>query len=300
MKLIFTFFIIITSQINAYELGTIATGSKTGTYYKLANDISSILKEYDMKLEVINTGGSFENLDILNGNYIKNKNTFFAITQKDAISYYNYNQVSYGNKSIYQKLPSIISLGTEDIHILTSSSSDFDFEIKLDYNVYCGDYGSGSCITAKYIENAYNFNFTYINSKETTLLKKITDKKIDLYFKVTQKPASTLKDAKGLKIISLPDNLVMNKMYEKSMFTSKDYSWIDNDVSSYIVQKVLVSNLSLAKYEPVLNNIVKIIISNKNYLIKNHGDYWKNADFKYTNFKYMPDNIKTIIANSNH
>ena len=107
--LLFIVLFFITS-VQAVELGTLATASKTGKYYQLGLDISSLLKNYSLNLKPIVTGGSYENLSILNGNFTKNQNTFFAIVQKDVISYYNYLQYVDNNISILNKIPAILSL----------------------------------------------------------------------------------------------------------------------------------------------------------------------------------------------
>ena len=87
MKLLLIFIFTIFTYLNATNLGTIATGSKTGGYYKLGTDISMLLKNYGLKLKPIVSGGSYQNMETLNGVYVKNNNTFFAIVQKDAIPY---------------------------------------------------------------------------------------------------------------------------------------------------------------------------------------------------------------------
>ncbi len=45
---------------------TIATGSKTGNYYKAALKYQKLLAKQNVKLNIINTSGSVENLDLLN------------------------------------------------------------------------------------------------------------------------------------------------------------------------------------------------------------------------------------------
>ncbi len=295
MKIILLITIFLFNYANAIEFGTLATGTKSGMYYKLGSDISGLFKKYGINLKPIVTRGSYDNLSILNGHYVKNKNTFFAIVQKDAISYYNYIQYNKNKKSIINKIPAIISLGIEQIHILANINSDFDFEKRKTYKVFCGDMESGTCITTKYIEKAYNFKFIYVNSKEDTVLTKLKEGMIDLVFKVVEKPNSFFQHLEDVKFIDLPTNFIMEDMYVHSELTKEDYPWIDEDIHAFAVQKVLVTNLYEKKYAPIMANIANILTLNKTYLEKNYGKYWKNVDFSYTNFKKMSRASKKVI-----
>lgn len=294
MKVLFLSFLV-WSSIYAYNLGTIATASPTGMYYKLGSDISTLLKKYDIELTPITTGGSYENLDILNGHMVTDKDTFFAIVQKDTISYYNYIQYTATNKSIYHKIPAILSLGIEQIHIITLEGNEYDFENQKDFNVYCGDQNGGSCVSAQYIEQAYGFNFTYINSNFETLQDKLKDGVVDFVISVIEAPAQKFQNFEGVKLIDLPTNFVMEEMYTNSTIQKEDYPFLDEDIHAFAVSKVLITNLNEEKYAPVIENIVKIIMLNKPLLIKEQGKHWENIDFYYTNYKKMSSHAKKVI-----
>ena len=299
MKFIIISIFAVFTFLNATNLGTIATGSKTGGYYKIASDISGLLNNYGLQLKPITSGGSYQNLETLNGVYTKNNNTFFAIVQKDAISYYNYFQFDTNGKSIYSKLPVVLSLGIEQIHILAREDSEFDFEKRKTYKVYCGSNQSGSCITAKYIQKAYDFNFIYVNSKANNVLKRLEDGTIDLYFSVIVAPASKFKNLENVKLVDLPTNFIMEDMYSHSIITKQDYSWIDEDIHAFAVPKVLITNLSDKKYEPIIENLVKILILNKRYLAKEYGEYWNEIDFTNMKFKKMAKASKKVLFELN-
>jgi TRAP-type uncharacterized transport system substrate-binding protein len=295
MRIILSILFVFINFLSAIELGTIATASKSGMYYKLGQDISGLLKEYNINLTTINTAGSYENMDILNGNYIENKNTFFAIVQKDTISYYNYLQYTNNDVSILNKIPAVLSLGIEQIHLIALEDSEFDFERRKTYKVYCGEKESGSCITARYIEKAYDFKFIYINSKKENMFKKLEDGMVDMIISVAEAPAKSFENLEGVKLLDLPTNFVMEDMYIHSDITKENYSWMDEDIHAFAVSKVLVTNLSDKKYEPVIENLVKILILNKKYLAKKYGEHWDRVDFSYTNFKKISKAAKRVI-----
>jgi len=218
-----TLFMMSVGFVFGIEFGFVATASKTGMYYKLGKDISALLKNYNINLTPIETAGSYENMDILNGNWRKNQNTFFAIVQKDAISYYNYLQYTNNNISILNKIPAVLSLGIEQIHILALEESEFDFELRKTYKVYCGSDNGGSCISAKYIEKTYGFKFIYINSKEENVLKKMKEGMVDLYISVIEAPAKKFQDLEGFRLVDLPTNFAMEDMYIHSSISKNDY-----------------------------------------------------------------------------
>lgn len=283
------------STLLGYELGTVATASPNGMYYKLGSDISQLVSKYNIDLQVIQTEGSYQNMAILDGHFISDKNTFFAIVQKDVISYYNYIQYKNNNKTIYHTIPAVLSLGVEQIHIFTAEANEFDFENRKTFKVYCGGKESGSCVTARYIEKAYNFNFIYINSQFETVVDKIDSGMVDLIISVTQSPAKKFQDIQGLKLIDLPTNFVMEDMYTHATIKKEDYSFLSEDIHAFAVSKVLITNLSDRKYDPIIENLVKIIVLNKNLLIKEYGSYWEKIDFSYTNFKKMSPIAKETI-----
>lgn len=296
MRYLFFTILFFFTSIQAIELGTLATASKTGKYYQLGSDISALLKNYSLNLKPIVTGGSYENMSILNGNFVENKNTFFAIVQKDVISYYNYLQYTNNNISILNKIPAILSLGIEQIHILALEDSEFDFEQRKTYKVYCGNKDGGSCVTAKYMAKAYGFQFIYVNSKKENRFKKLEDGMIDLIISVIEAPALLFSDLEGVKLVDLPTNFVMEDMYTHSILKKKDYPWIEEDIHAFAVAKVLVTNLSDKKYDPIIENLVKILILNKEYLTKEYGEYWNDIDFNYMNYKKFSRASKKVIS----
>jgi hypothetical protein len=173
--------------------------------------------------------------------------------------------------------------------------SEFDFERRKTYKVYCGEKESGSCITARYIEKAYDFKFIYINSKKENMFKKLEDGMVDMIISVTEAPAKSFENLEGVKLLDLPTNFVMEDMYIHSDITKENYSWMDEDIHAFAVSKVLVTNLSDKKYEPVIENLVKILILNKKYLAKKYGEHWDRVDFSYTNFKKISKAAKRVI-----
>ncbi len=214
MKIILGTILFLVSFVNAVEFGTLATASKTGKYYKLGGDISSLLKNYNINLKPIITGGSYENMSIMDGKFVEDQNTFFAIVQKDVISYYNYLQYTNNNVSILDKIPAVLSLGVEQIHLITLENTDYDYDQRKTFKVWCGDENGGSCVTAKYIEKAYNFNFIYVNAKKENRFDRLRDGTFDIVISVIEAPAKSLAGASITEItISTVPSLSLSNLF---------------------------------------------------------------------------------------
>jgi TRAP-type uncharacterized transport system substrate-binding protein len=57
----FLVLLIIPYQVSAVEMG-IVTGSSTGTYYQIGNDIRSLVSRYGINLTVYSAKGSLDNI----------------------------------------------------------------------------------------------------------------------------------------------------------------------------------------------------------------------------------------------
>ena len=282
----------------AIDLGNLATASKTGAYYQMGKDLTELLSQYNINLKPVNTDGSFENMSILDGHAVKHKNTYFAIVQKDSISYYNYTQRLNSGKSIFKKIPAILSLGTEQIHIFTAKDNNFNFKTRKSYKIYCGKRESGSCITAEYIEKAYNFDFKYVNTSSDNLEEKLKKGELDLFISVITAPAKKYENRKNVKLIELPNNLIMDTMYTTSTLNTNTYNWLDVPTKVFSVQKVLMTNLNKKKYEVVIDSIVKVILLKRDSLKEKNPKLWKDVDFSYMSYKYFSPISRNIVSHT--
>ena len=292
---LFTFFV----NLEAYELGNLATASKTGKYYEIGQDIHDLFKKYDLTLTPLETTGSYENLSILDDKSRLVKNAFFAVVQKDAISYYSYLRFQETQKNIYTSLPAILSLGTEQIHILVKEDSEIDFDVPTSYNVYCGEETSGACVTAQYIKSAYNLDFQYIQESKAEVLNSIRKGTVDIAIVVQEAPISLLSEVKGVELLDMPTNFVMEDMYTSEEVTKVQYPWMKEDMHIYAVPRVLITNLEDEKYAPVIESMVKIMLLNQDYLVKEKSEYWEKVDFNYMDYKKFSNASRRVIESIN-
>jgi len=83
-------------------------------------------------------------------------------------------------------------------------------------------------------------------------------------------------------------------MYTNTQLLSTTYSFLDEDIHVYSVKRAIITNLKEKKYQGIINNIIKILVLNKKYLIKKNP-IWKDVDFNYTDYKKFLKSAKQTI-----
>jgi len=281
MNKIILFFALIIVQINAIELGTLVINKNENSSNVISKDIQNLLKQYNINLNIKTTNSSYDNIDLLLNNKSDN---YFSIVKKDSISNYNKLNNKNLNKSMYNQLPAILALGSSQIHIFKNINNEFDFETRKKYNVYCGDTKSDSCVAASNIQKAYDFEFKYIKLNNENIFEELKNK-IDLYFFVARSSQNKHQDIKNISLVDLPTNFPLEEMYINTSISKDDYKFLDDSIHSLSSSSVLITNLKDDKYSKLIQNIVKIIMLNKNYLISKNNKIWTEIDFEYFKFK---------------
>jgi len=275
--IVFTLFIV-SSLLGKSNFGAIATGSTTGTYIQIGKDLSTVFKEYNSVLEVIPTKGSKSNLDALTG---KNEHARakWAIVQSDTLDYYNFLHFKSTKKDVTGLIKTILPMYSEHIHMFIKKGNEKKISFKKGSTIIVGvpSKTSGSHITANLLENAYGvtFSYRYINYKKA--MHYLKTEKIDIYMDVISLPAKKYTNIKGISLLQLPKNNLMNKRYIRATFNKNNYKWLDKDVIGYKVPSVLVTNRVDKKYNQTVGVFIKVILNNYKDLIKNGHPKWKEA-----------------------
>ena len=288
MKILLSFIICI-NYIFAIDIGTINIQNDNNLINQ-TKDIKKLLEKYEINLKIKQNENSNESINNIINNTSDN---FFAIVNKDTL--HEYNKQSQQDKSIYSQIPAILSLGDEQIHIFTNNDNEFDFDIKKDYKVYCEDNISNSCISARFVASMYELDFTFVSSSIDTIQEDLKSNKIDLFISVKKAPAKEFINFTDLKLIDLPTNFKMEDMYINTQLNSDIYSFLDENMHIYSVKQVLITNLKDKKYSALINNIVKIIVLNKDYLDKNNPKTWDNTNFSYIKYNKFLKTAKLTI-----
>ena len=260
----------------------------------IANDMKQLFQKYKINIDIKESNNSLQSIN----NLINNKtNNYFAIVNKDAIYQYNKNKSTLYDRSIYSKIPVILTIAEEQIHIFTNHSNEFEFDIKKDFTVYCGEKNGDSCISARYIANVYGFNFKYIDSNINKIQDDLKTNKVELYINVKKAPAIEFKDFRDIKLIDLPTNFKMEDMYVNTLLQKNMYTFLDSDIHTYSVKQALITTLTQKKYESLINSILKILVLNQDYLTTRHRKYWEETTFEYFEYKKLYTTSKQSINN---
>ena len=278
------------------SFGGIASGPTNGTYYKVANDISTIFKKYKANLNVIPSNGSIDNLDALIGKNIKS-GAKWAIVQSDAFAYYKFLHFKDTKEEVTDSIKTVLPLYTEHIHIFAKKGKKIEFKKGAKLRVGISSKTSGSNITANLLENAYkvNFQYKYVNFK--TALKYLEEDKLDIVLSVISYPNVNYKKLKNVTLVNLPQNKIMNKRYLRAKFSKERYNWLEKDVHSYKVPSVLVTNRVDKKYNQTVGIYLKIILNNYKSLIKYGHPIWREA---YRNRTLKIDNMHPVAYSILH
>lgn len=279
------------NYIYAINIGTISI-KDDNNLISMSKDIKNILKKYNINSKIQIEKDSLINIDKLINNQTNN---YFAIVNYDSILEYNSKNSKKYSRSIYRDIPVILTLGSEQIHIFTNENNEFDFDTKKKFKVYCGKKDSDSCISSKYIEKVYGFNFSYIKSSIKQIQNDLNNNKVELYISVKKAPYKAFISLKNIKMVDLPTNFNMEDIYLNSQLKMDTYPFLDDDIHIYTINQVLITNLKDKKYNSIIKNIVKIIMLNRNYLEKNNKNIWNDVNFQYVKYKKLSKIAKKTI-----
>ena len=248
---------------------TIATGSKQGQYYQTALRYKELLKTEQVKVNIINTSGSMENIQLLEDNKVD-----VAFVQNGIL-----------NKK--SDLKTLASIYYEPLWLFYNNSLDIKYIKDLkNKKVSLGQEGSGTKNLSSQIVklnglNKDNTNLLYLSSKDS--FEKIKQKKIDAAFFVVSQKSKLVKELlkdKSISALSFNRAKAYSKklnflhaltIYEGSInlqknIPSKDFNLISTTAT-------LVTNQNLPEeLTRLLLKKVKQIHSEKS-LFSNHGEF---------------------------
>ncbi len=140
---------------------TLATGSQNGDYYRLGQDLKTLIEAHnpDIEIIVLPTHGSVENARL-----IDISSAHLALVQSD-IAYYFHN----GERIFYypsDNMEGVASLYTEAIQVIAGKDTGIErIEDLRDKTVAIGLQDSGAMFNATIVLNAYNISLDAINAK---------------------------------------------------------------------------------------------------------------------------------------
>jgi TRAP transporter TAXI family solute receptor len=224
------------------------TGSATGTYIKIGQDIAKIADKANIKIIVKESEGSLDNIRRINSN----ENAALGIVQSDVLGYLGRHQNA-ALRRFVAPLRVVFPLYHEEVHLFAQKNiaSVADLEGK---RVITGSDGSGNFLTAQNILGIMNVTpEETLNLAPEPAMMAVLRGEADAMFYVSGKPVDLFTRLNNLKseqqlapllenvhFVPLTEAKILAE-YTKSTLTARDYPWLKNTVPTVAVRALLVS-----------------------------------------------------------
>ncbi|MCP4349367.1 MAG: TAXI family TRAP transporter solute-binding subunit [Desulfobacterales bacterium] len=229
----------------------IATGNKTGTYYKFGLDIAKVAKSVGIDIIVKESEGSINNIQRLTSS----ENIALAIIQSDTIrALKRYDDP--GVRKIVNKLRIVFPLYEEEVHVLANKKIK-NFQQLEGKRIILGNQGSGNWLIANNLLDIAGITPVphekmYLNPPDA--VEAVLLGEADVMFYVVGKPAKLFINinklqkkysdlVKTIHFIPLDSKMFHAEGYVTSEIRSEDYTWLGKDMSipTIAVKAVLIS-----------------------------------------------------------
>lgn len=266
--------------VNAGTVGIIS-GGITGTYVRIASDLSNALDDgYNNRILAILGKGSIRNIEDL----LFLRGIDIAIVQSDVLEFYKKAGLF---PSVQRQVNYITKLYNEEIHLVArdSISGVKDLEGR---KVNFGTQGSGTFMTASVVFDALGIDVDVATDPEPIAMEKLRTGEIDALVFVGGKPVTLLQQVlkeDDLKLLSIPLEKVQGP-YLASSFTSSDYPNLvpqGEEVSTIAVGAVLAAYNWAAdnpRYEKVANFVNRFFGNFDTFLHPPYHPKWKEVDIR--------------------
>ena len=153
---------------------TIATGTPEGTYYQIAQDIKQIAERDGIPVEVIETNGSFDNINLLGLEKVD-----LAILQLDVLKVTSDAMQAKANFNVLKEIKVILNLYFEEIHVITRNDGIRSLSQLEGKKVAVGPERSGSALTADVLLAAYDLRVEKYFDAPNDALRKLERGELD-------------------------------------------------------------------------------------------------------------------------
>lgn len=227
--------------ISSLYSASITTGSKTGTYIKIGNEIKRyVTNPNDISLHVLESKGSIDNIEKLG----LNKSVKYAIVQHDVIAKFR-GTSNTANRLLSENTKVLLPLYYEEIHFLVKKNSDMKYikDIK-DKRINVGSKKGGTFLTSsvlyKELFSESMYNDTHYDKE--TALKMLENGKIDVMVIVAGQPTSFLENIDNDKFKLLKKHpYTQNSNYYTTKIDSNSYKFLKEDIETLAVKAYLVT-----------------------------------------------------------
>ncbi len=221
----------------------IATGERKGTYFAIGQDISDLSDKNGLQLEVLESGGSLENMYQV----YKAPEAQLGIVQHDVLFWIRSREGSDTAQRMAEKIKLIFPLYSEEVHIVARNGAGIEQFEDLDGKIVAiGSERSGTSVTAGVL-----FDLTgvrpaeIVNDDSAAALDGLKRGDIDAMIYVAGAPVRLFVDdiAPDDDLHFVPiENKVISEIYGgPQVLDASNYRWAKDGVTTVAVKAVLVT-----------------------------------------------------------
>ena len=254
----------------------VSTGSSTGTYYAVAQDLQRVCKgSVDMK--IYESAGSLSNLERI----FSDPNVQYGIVQEDALLY---KKIS--DPELMSKIRVVAPFYREEITLVAGANSGINGLADLaGKRVALGSEGSGNYVSSVVVLSKVGLidKVKTIMASPKDGLDMLANGQADAVFVVGGKPFPLLRDlgafAKGrVKIVPM-SSPALDGFYHKAMIPEGIYAWQTTAVQTYSVQSVLATfDYKSPTMQKDIGNLVKCMSDKLPQLQETGHPKWREVD----------------------
>ncbi len=277
-NILLSFLILFVFSLNSEAQLNIVSGIKGETYNQFAQDIDN---NTGVKLNIITSKGSIENIKLLDSNNIQ-----LAFLQYDVL--YDYGK-THKNSEDFIKV--FLPLYNEEIQLITLKNSVLNSFLDLGgKNIGMGGMNSGTNFTANFLKKISKLSWKNINIDVNKSIIALQNGEIDAFFYVGGVPSNflvQLADSIQNSLKLLPIEISNDEScYSPATIYARTYSWQDDEISTYSVKSVIAANTKNIdkEKEKLLDSLYFDLKSNLKGIQLNNFSHskWKSVNFTDT------------------
>ncbi len=274
---------------------TIATGTPEGTYYQIAQDIKQVAEKEGIPIEIIQTNGSFDNINLLGSEKVD-----LAILQLDVLKFTSEMMQAKANFNVLKELKVILNLYFEEIHVITKNDGIRSLDQLDGKKVAVGPERGGSALTAEVLLAANGFSIQEFFDAPNEALQKLERGELDALIFVGGAPVPAFEKLdKSFHFVQLPANPILEQIYQKKKIDKLVYSWAGEVETLAVPSVIMTRDRKDSEYVTLIQRLLLAILSNKEKLDATGHPKWKTSQFRFMvpDVVYRPSNDLILIYN---
>ena len=285
MKKLIVFFVALLIHGQALAL-TIATGSAEGTYFKIAQDIKPIAEKEGIPLEIVQTNGSFDNINLLGAGKVD-----LAILQLDVLRFVAEVMRKETGFNVLQEAKVVLNLYPEEIHIIAKNPAIKTVKDLQGKKVAVGPEKGGSALTAEVLLAGFDLHINRVFEAPEEAIKQIAAGNLDALIFVGGAPVPVFRNLdNSFHFVTIPADSGLEQIYPKKKIPASVYSWAGEVDTHAVLSVIMTRNREDHDYAATLQKLVLAILANKENLDANGHPKWKDSFIRSTlpNVSYRP------------